>query len=98
MDRLIVSARLRPGTEPDAARLIAAGPPFPLDRLGLSRHSVHLGGGVVLFVFEGHDVEWVVEELVNDPVLGAALGAWGPLLEGRPAIAHEVFAWERGPV
>jgi hypothetical protein len=95
MERLIVTARLRPGTEQEVERLVAAGPPFPPDHYSLERHSVHLGEGFVLFVFEGPGVEWVVQELVNDPVLGASLGAWVPLLEGQPTIAHEAYAWQR---
>jgi hypothetical protein len=95
MDRLIVTARLLPGTGEEARRLIELGPPYPVDRYQLRRHSVHVADGVVLFVFEGPDVEWVVEEMVNDPILAASFSAWAPLLEERPSIAREVFAWER---
>jgi hypothetical protein len=95
MDRLIVTARLRDGTETQAERLITLGPPFPFDRFDLLRHSVCLAEGIVLFVFEGPDVEWIVQEIVNDPVLAASFGAWAPLLVGRPSIAREVFVWDR---
>ena len=32
---------------------------------------------------------------VNDPVLAASFSVWAPLLDSRPAIAHERFAWVR---
>src|SRR3954447_10683617 len=95
MERLIVIAKLREGEEAAAESLIEVGPPFVPSTYGIERHSVHIGGGVVVFVFEGHGVEWAVEELVNDPVLAASFGVWAPLLESRPAIAHERFAWVR---
>jgi hypothetical protein len=99
MDRLILTATLRVGQAERARELIAVGPPYPLERYQLTRHSVHVAGDIVLFVFEGHDVEWAVDELVNDPIVSAAFASWGPVLEGRPAIAHELFSWEsRAPV
>jgi hypothetical protein len=97
-NRLIIAARLRSGTERQAESLIALGPPFALDRFELTRHSVHLVERTVLFVFEGPGVEWVVTDIVNDPVLAASFGAWAPLLDGRPSIARELFAWERSRV
>ena len=97
MDRLIVVARLCAGAEEHVQRLIEQGPPFALERFQIQRHTVHVGDGVAVFVFEGTDVEWVIEEIVNDPVLAASFGGWAPFLEGRPSIAHERFAWEREP-
>jgi hypothetical protein len=95
MDRLVVVARLRPDTGDRAARLVASGPPFDPDGLGLTRHSVFLTGREVVFVFEGSEVEWMVDDLINDPVTSAAFGAWQPLLEGPPRLAREQYAWSR---
>jgi hypothetical protein len=94
--RLVVTLRLRKGTHERAAELIAAGPPFDPAELGVARHAVYLGNDVVIFAFEGEDVEKRVRVLINDPVRAASFTAWVPLLSGRPALAHEVYYWEEG--
>jgi hypothetical protein len=53
MARVAIVARLKEGGGPRAAELIAAGPPFELAETGLTRHSVYLSAGEVVFVFEG---------------------------------------------
>jgi hypothetical protein len=95
MERLAVTARLRPGTAEDAARLIGEGPPFDPAEAGFDRHAVFLGNDYVIFVFEGEDAGRRVAELVNDPVRAAALSSWAPYLEGTPALAREAYTWER---
>jgi hypothetical protein len=94
VERLVVTLKLRKGTDERAAKLIAAGPPFDPADLGLARHAVYLGGDLVIFAFEGEDVEERVRVLINDPVRSASFAAWVPLLAGRPALAHEVYYWE----
>jgi len=96
VERLGVTLRLRKGTQERAARLIAGGPPFDPADLGLARHEVYLGNDLVIFAFEGEDVEERVRALINDPVRSASFAAWVPLLAGRPALAHEVYYWEAG--
>ena len=57
-----------------------------------------LSAGEVVFVFEGHQVEWIVDDLVSDPYassIGGALEAWRPLIEAPPRIARPLYAWER---
>ena len=52
-----------------------------------------------MFVFEGEEVEWAVDDLVDaqfSPAFQAALAAWRPLVEEPPRIARLVYAWERG--
>jgi len=94
VERLVVTLKLRDGTQKRAAELIAAGPPFDPADLGLARHAVYLGDGLVIFAFEGKDVEERVGALINDPVRSAAFAAWTPLLAATPALAHEVYYWE----
>jgi hypothetical protein len=96
VERLVVTLKLRKGTQEQAAKLIAAGPPFDPADLGVARHAVYLDNNLVIFVFEGEDVEKRVRVLINDPVLSASFAAWMPLLAGRPALAHEVYYWEEG--
>lgn len=55
------------GTSTRAAELIAAGPPFELGESGIFQYSIYLSSSEVIFVFEGHQVEWIVDDLVNEP-------------------------------
>ncbi len=98
MSRLVIVARLAPGTADQAARLIAGGPPFDPRDLGFERHTVYLTAGEVVFVFEAPEVEWIVDDLINDPVIGAAFSAWQPLLDGPPRLAREHYTWDRPEV
>jgi hypothetical protein len=97
MERVAIVARLKEGAGPRAAKLIAAGPPFDLAETGIAHHSVYLSAGEVVFVFEGHQVEWMVDDLINDPFrpkLQSAFDAWRSIVDGPPRIARERFGWE----
>ena len=97
MERVAIVARLKEGSGPRAAELIAAGPPFDLAEAGISHHSVYLSAGEVVFVFEGHQVEWMVDDLINDPFrpkLQNAFGVWRSIVDGSPRIARERFGWD----
>lgn len=98
MERLALIARLKPGTEPRAEQLIAKGPPFDPQEGAFVRHSVFLSASEVVFVFEAHEVEWLVDALVDRPfqwTVIEALDAWRSLVEGHPRIAREKYFWER---
>ena len=98
MHQIAVIARLRDGAEPQAAELIRAGPPFDLGAAGFERHSIFLSASEVVFVFEGDEVEWLVDQLVDEPFaweLNDALASWKPLIEGPPRLARPQFTWER---
>jgi hypothetical protein len=97
MERVAIVARLKEGSGPRAAELIGAGPPFDLAETGIVHHSVYLSAGEVVFVFEGHQVEWIVDDLINDPFqpkLQSAFDAWRSIVDGSPRIARERFGWE----
>jgi nucleotide-binding universal stress UspA family protein len=94
MERIAITARLRPGSEERARELLNAGPPFDPARMGFARHSVFLGKDLVVFVFEGERLRSVLSGLINDPVRAAAFGAWAPLLASRPRLAHETYHWD----
>jgi hypothetical protein len=96
MERIALVARLKADAEPRAAELIAAGPPFELEESGLASHTVYLSAGEVVFVFEGPEVEWIVDDLVDNPFrwrVAEALKAWSPLIEGEPRIARAAYGW-----
>jgi hypothetical protein len=98
MDRIALIARLKPGTEEQASARVSAGPPFDPGERGLARHTAYLSAGEVVFVFEGEEVEWIIEEMVQEPAgreVASALDAWRELVDGPPRIARAAYSWER---
>lgn len=101
MERIAIVARLKKGTATRAAELIAAGPPFDLAESGILRHSVYVSSNEVIFVFEGHQVEWIVDDLIYQPFhyrIYRALDQWRQIVDGPPRIARERFGWQRDEV
>lgn len=94
MDRLMIVARLNAGKRDEAEALLRQGPPFDPAELGFERHSVYLTPSEVVFLFEAPEVQWIVDDIVDDPVLSAAL-APRALVDGPPRIAHERYFWVR---
>ena len=79
MDRVAVTARFRPEQLEQVRSLLEAGPPYDLAAAGIDRHSVYLSTREAIFVFEGPEVEWEVEDLADDffhPEIRAALSQW----------------------
>jgi len=98
MERIAIVAHLKEGSGPRAAELLAKGPPFDLGETGIERHSVYLSASEVVFVFEGHQVEWMVDALIDEPFrwdIQAALDEWRAIVKGPPRIARERFEWQR---
>jgi len=95
MNRLMIVARLVDGAHEDAEALIADGPPFDPDDLGFHRHAAYLTAGEVVFLFEAPQVEWIVNDIVDDPIVAKTFGPWKDLIEGPPRLAHERFYWSR---
>jgi hypothetical protein len=97
MERIAIVARLRKGTAVRAHDLVAAGPPYDLGNSGIERHSIYISSGEAVFVFEGNEIEWIVDELIDARFyreLQHALDQWRAIIDGTPRIAHERFAWE----
>jgi hypothetical protein len=97
MEQLAIVARLKPGTEAEAARLIEQGPPFEIGESGLERHTVYLSASEVVFVFEGPEVEWIVDSMIEDPFrprLSDAFASWRDVVEGEPRIARPAYRWQ----
>ncbi len=95
MKRLMIVARLRDDVHDEAEVLLAEGPPFDSEQLGLERHSAYLTAGEVVFLFEGPEVEWIVNDLVDDPRVAPFFAPWETLIESTPRLAHERFHWSR---
>jgi hypothetical protein len=96
MERIAIVAQLKKGSQARAAELIAAGPPFDLAETGIVRHSIYLSASEVVFVFEGHQVEWPLGDLIDKRPypLGPALEQWRAIVDGPPRIARERFGWD----
>jgi hypothetical protein len=95
MNRLTIVAQLTKGAHDEAESLLREGPPFDPEALGLHRHAAYLTADEVVFVFEAPEVEWIVNDLIDDPSLSRLVGRWDRLVEGLPRIAHECFYWSR---
>jgi hypothetical protein len=93
MERIVVVARLKPGSQEQAKELLEGGPPYDLAAAGFQHHAVYLSDDEVVFVFEGAAIDQSVRDLVNDPVRSATFSVWGPLLADGPRIALERFSW-----
>jgi hypothetical protein len=97
MERVAIVAGPKEGSEQRAAELVRAGPPFDLTDTGFVRHSIYISAGEAVFVFEGHQVEWIVDELIDEPFhceLHRALEQWRKIVDGQPRVARERFGWQ----
>jgi hypothetical protein len=95
MNRLMVVARLKEGAHEEAERLLRQGPPFDAEDHGFHRHGAYLTAREVVFFFEAPEVEWIVNDIVDDPVMSDAFRAWEELIVDTPRLAHERFYWSR---
>jgi hypothetical protein len=97
MERVAIVARLKHGGEQRARELVGAGPPVDLTHTGIVRHSIYISSSEAVFVFEGHQVEWVVDQLIDEPFhyeLQRVLDQWREIVDGQPRIAREQFGWQ----
>jgi hypothetical protein len=94
MRKVAIIARLKDGCEAHAADLLDKGPPFDPHERRLESHTAYLSAGEVMFIFEGPDVDVILDEMVEnpyEPALTAALESWRPLIEGNPRIARPAY-------
>jgi hypothetical protein len=98
--RVAIVARLRPGSQERARDLLSEGPPYDVAEGGFDRHTVFVSESEVVFVFEGDEVEWKLDDLVSDffrARLQEAFEQWKDLVEGEPQLAEEAYFWDRRP-
>jgi hypothetical protein len=96
VEAVAIIVHLKPGAEAEAQELISDGPPFALEEPGLVRHTVYLSADDVVFVFEGHEVEWIVDAIATDPYrwrIVDAFDRWRLLVQGPARIARPAFDW-----
>jgi hypothetical protein len=93
--RTAVIVPIEPGTHETARALLAGGPPFDPEAIGLDRHQVFLTTDEVVFLFEPRLGEPALEALLAEPELLEAAAAWQDVLAGPPRIAESVYSWTR---
>ena len=97
MKRIAIVATLKPDGYERALELLEEGPPFDVGSGVFERHAVYLSRHEVVFVFEGPEVEWKLDDLVGDflqPKLKETFAEWRNAIDGGPRIAREAFYWE----
>jgi hypothetical protein len=91
--RLAVIVPVRKGKRDKAERLLAKGPPFDAEHVGLERHEVFLGERDAIFVFDAtSDVS--LEKLLADAKLWTRAAAWHDVVAGPPRLVRASYAWE----
>jgi hypothetical protein len=97
MKQVVVVFHLHEGSEPEAARLAAADPPFDPAEAGFTRLAAHVTQREVIFVLEGEDPLWAEDELVSDflrPALRERIDEWRKLADVHTWPAQPIFFWE----
>jgi hypothetical protein len=95
--RVAVVLPLREGSAEAVRLLLAHGPPFDPERIGLERHEVFLGSTEAVFLFESDLGACVLEPLLAEPALWERAAAWVEHVDGPPRIAESAYAWRRPP-
>jgi hypothetical protein len=96
--RLTIVLPLVEGAREAVRTLLADGPPFDPEALGLDRHEVFLTATEAVFVFESELGASTLEPLLQEPDLWKSAAAWHEYLAGPPRIAEDVYSWTRPPV
>ena len=96
--RLAIVLPLREESHEAVRALLAGGPPFDPEALGLDRHQVYLTASEAVFVFESDLGASALEPLLQQPELWKSAAAWHDHLAGPPRIAEDVFSWTRPSV
>jgi hypothetical protein len=96
--RLTIVIPLVEGAHDAVRALLADGPPFDPEALGLDRHQVFLTTSEAVFVFESELGAGALEPLLEEPELWKSAAAWHEHVAGPPRIAEDMFSWTRPSV
>jgi hypothetical protein len=96
--RIAVVLPLREDAHDAVRALLAAGPPFDPELLGLDRHQVFLTASEAVFIFESQLGADALEPLLQEPELWQSAAAWHEHLAGPPRLAEDIFSWTRPSV
>ena len=92
-DVIAVVLPLAEGKRERVRALLAHGPPFDPESVGLIRHQVFLGHAEAVFVFEAPPGTGL-ESVVNDPAVWSAAAEWHDVIAAPPRTTRLAFAWE----
>jgi hypothetical protein len=84
---------LRKGTSAAVRELLADGPPFDAEQVGLDSHHVLVTEREAVFVFVAKEGVDAVEPLLCRPELWERAAAWRPFLADVPRIAEDAYSW-----
>src|SRR3954465_5435253 len=90
--RLLLTARLRPGTRERALEL-AGSITAQLGTSGFEGLGVSLSEREVVFLIEAREAELLLREILDDPVRATEISPWLPLFDGPLHRAEEVYYW-----
>ena len=94
--RLVLTARLRPGTRERALEL-AGSIAAQLETSGFEQLGVYLSEREVVFLIEAREAELLLREILDDPVRATEISPWLPLFDGPLHRAEEVYYWSAVP-
>jgi hypothetical protein len=63
---------------------------------GFERFSIYLSGSEIVFLIEAPEAEFLVREILDDPVRATEISPWLPLFDGPLHRADEVYHWSAG--
>jgi hypothetical protein len=93
VERMLVLVPLKPDALERARALVASGPPFDPAQKGLIRHEVFFTDTDAVFLFEGRNVNDLVQRLVREPGTWRAAVEWRRLLAASPRVARPGYSW-----
>jgi hypothetical protein len=94
--RVVIVVPLRPGTEGEARKLAAAGPPFDPAELPLELHELLLSPGEAIFVFDSQS-SVALESVLDALDVWMAAEAWSELVAAPLRLATVAYSWRRPP-
>jgi hypothetical protein len=94
--RLVLTARLRPGTRERALEL-AGSIAAQLETSGFEQLGVYLSEREVVFLIEAREAELLLREILDDPVRATEISPWLPLFDGPLYREEEVYYWSATP-
>jgi hypothetical protein len=94
VERVVLVARLRPGTRERAEQLLTDEARAEAPEGAFDRGAIFLSDTEVVFLFEGANAAEATRAILNDPVKSTVITPWLPLFDGPLHRAREAYSWE----
>ena len=89
----LVLLPIRDGKDEQVRALLAKGPPFDPEQVGLRQHHAFVADHHVVFLFEAeHDLP-SVRQLLSGGDLWRAAAAWRGTIAGPPLVSRPIYSW-----